>query len=32
LAIVVVLWLLESGMNAFFYENAQGLLGGFVVA
>ena len=31
-AIVVSLWLGESLMNAFFYENAQGLLGGLVVA
>jgi hypothetical protein len=32
LALVVMLWIVESVMNAFFYENAQGLLGGFVVA
>jgi hypothetical protein len=31
-AIIVVLALMETVMNAFFYENAQGLLGGFVVA
>lgn len=32
LAIIAVLALVEVGVNAFFYENEQGLLGGFVVA
>ena len=32
LAIIAVLALIETGINAFFYENAQGLLGGFTVA
>ena len=31
-AIVAVLALVETGVNAFFFENAQGLLGGLVVA
>lgn len=31
-AIIAVLVLLETVINAFFYENAQGLLGGFTVA
>lgn len=31
-AIIMVLALVETGVNAFFYENSQGLLGGFVVA
>lgn len=31
-AIVAVLALVETSVNAFFFENAQGLLGGFVVA
>ena len=32
LAIILVFALIETVINAFFYENAQGLLGGFVVA
>ena len=32
MAIIAVLALLEVGVNAFFYENDQGLLGGLVVA
>lgn len=32
LAIIAVLALVETCINAFFYENAQGLLGGFFVA
>ena len=32
LAIIAGLALLETGINAFFYENNQGLLGGFTVA
>lgn len=31
-AIIILLSFLETCMNAFFYENAQGLLGGFAVA
>lgn len=31
-AIVGLLALIETGINAFFYENAQGVLGGFTVA
>lgn len=31
-AIILVLALGETSINAFFYENAQGLLGGFIVA
>lgn len=32
MALIALLALIETGMNAFFFENAQGLLGGFVVA
>lgn len=31
-SLIALLALIETGINAFFYENAQGLLGGFTVA
>jgi hypothetical protein len=31
-AVIAVLVLVETGVNAFFYQNANGLIGGFIVA